>query len=109
GRSMSTASVADGMVFVADFAGIIHCVDADTGKPLWTHDTEGATWGSTLVADGKVYIGNEPGIFTILAATKEKKVIGTVSFDGPVYSSAVVANGVLYIATDKYLYAIGKK
>jgi outer membrane protein assembly factor BamB len=109
GRTMSTASVVDGMVFVADFAGIVHCLDAETGKPLWTHDTEAQTWGSTLVADGKLYIGGEPGILTILAATKEKKVIGQVTFDGPVYSSVIAANGVLYIATDKFLYAIGKK
>lgn len=108
-RSMSTASVLDGLVYVADFGGIVHCVDADTGQPYWTHDTEGATWGSTLAADGHVYIGSEAGILTILATGKEKKVIGTVSFDGIVYSSPLIANGVMYIETDKYLYAIPAK
>jgi outer membrane protein assembly factor BamB len=108
GRSISTTSVWNSLVFVADFSGIVHCVDAATGKPCWTHDTEAKTWASTLVADGKVYIGNESGTFTILAAAKEKKLIGTTTFDGPVYSSAVVANGVMYVATDKYLYAIKK-
>jgi len=36
-------------------------------------------------------------------------VLGSVSFDGPVYSSAVTANGVLYVTTDKYLYALRKQ
>jgi outer membrane protein assembly factor BamB len=108
-RSISTVAVGNGLLFLADFTGRIHCLDAATGQPHWTHDAAGATWGSTLVADGKVYLGNEPGIFTILAADKEKKILSEISFDGPLYSTPVVANGVLYVATDKYLYAIAGK
>jgi outer membrane protein assembly factor BamB len=59
------------------------------------------------VADGKLYIGGEGGTFTILAASKEMKLVGKVDFlTTPIYSSAVVANGVLYIATANNLYAI---
>jgi outer membrane protein assembly factor BamB len=108
-RAMGTASVADGLVYVVDFGGIVHCVDAATGEEIWTHDTEGAAWGSTLVADGRVYVGQDAGIFTILAAGKEKKPIGKISFDGVLYSSPIVANGVMYIGTDKFLYAIQAK
>lgn len=108
-RSISTVSVENGLVFVADFSGIIHCIDAADGKPLWTQDTEAKVWGSTLVSDGKVFLGNESGVFTIMAADRVKKVLGSVSFDGPVYSSAVTANGVLYVTTDKYLYALRKQ
>ena len=32
-------------------------------------------WGSTLVADGKVYCGDEDGDLTVFAASKEKKLI----------------------------------
>jgi outer membrane protein assembly factor BamB len=109
GRSISTASVVDGLIYVADYTGVIHCVDAETGQAVWTHDTEGKTWASTLVADGKVYVGNEGGTFVILAAGREKKLLASVTFDGAVYGSTIVANGVLYVGTDKYLYAIQKK
>jgi outer membrane protein assembly factor BamB len=106
GRSISTASVVDGLVYVADFPGIVHCLDAQTGKPYWTHDTEGHVWGSTLVGDGKVYVGNENGTLTILAMGKEKKVIGTIDFKDPIQSTPVAAGGVLYVATGTNLYAI---
>lgn len=110
GRSMSTPAVsADGLLYVADLGGVIRCFSADKGEVLWTHDTEGKTWGSTLLADGKIYLGNEGGVMTILAAGKEKKVIGTVAFDGAINSSAVAANGVLYVGTDKMLFAFQKK
>ena len=31
------------------------------GELYWKHDTMSHIWGSTLVADGKVYVGNEDG------------------------------------------------
>jgi outer membrane protein assembly factor BamB len=108
GRALSTASVADGLVYVADFAGNVFCLDSETGTHVWTHDTEGRIWGSTLVADGKVYVGNETGDLTVLAAAREKKLINKITFDGPIYSTPIVANSVMYISTDKRLYAIGK-
>lgn len=105
-RVISTASVADGLVYVADYAGVIHCLDAETGKPHWTHDSLSHIWGSTLVADGKVFIGNEDGDVIVFAHGKEKKVLATNRMGGPVYSSPVVANGVLYIGTMSHLFAI---
>lgn len=105
-RSISTASIVDDLLFVADYAGVVHCLDAETGKVHWTHNTGSHIWGSTLAADGKVYVGNEAGDLTILAVGKEKKVINTVNLGGPVYSTPVAANGVLYVATQSQLYAI---
>lgn len=108
-RSMSTASVSDdGLVYIADYAGFIYCLDALTGKQLWKHDTEGRLWGSTLLADSRVYAGNENGVLTVLAAGREKKKLGEIDFGSTLYSTPVAANGALYIATDKHLYKIEK-
>jgi outer membrane protein assembly factor BamB len=106
GRSVSTASVAEGLVFIADFAGFLHCLDASTGKELWKHDTEGHIWGSTLLADGRVYLGNESGALFMFAASKEKKLIGQIDMKDPIYSTPIAANGTLIIATSANLYAI---
>ena len=105
-RSFSTVSIADGLVFAADYAGIVHCLDADTGKPCWTHDLGAHAWGSTMAVDGKVVIGDESGKVTVLACSREKKVLSEAHFDAPVYTTPVAANGVLYVATQTYLYAI---
>jgi outer membrane protein assembly factor BamB len=108
-RSLSTVSIdpATGLLFVADFSGFVHCLDAATGKKFWTHDLKAHVWGSTLVADGKVYVGDEDGDFTVLAAAREKQVISEVNFGGPIYSSPITANGVLYVGTQSHLYAFG--
>jgi outer membrane protein assembly factor BamB len=105
-RTISTASILDGLVYIPDFSGFLHCVDAKTGKPYWVHDMLAAVWGSTLVADGKVYLGDEDGDVVILAAGKELKVIKENNMGSSVYATPVAANGTLYIMNRSELYAI---
>jgi outer membrane protein assembly factor BamB len=93
---------------VADCGGKVHCVDAQTGRPYWVHDAGREMWASTLVADGKVYVGTRQGDFWTLAAGKEKQVLGSVRLDAPVISTAVAANGTLYVGTMTRLYAVQK-
>jgi outer membrane protein assembly factor BamB len=108
-RSISTAAVADGLVYIADFSGFLHCLDAKTGKPYWTHDMLAAVWGSPVVIGDKVYLGDEDGDMAILQTGKEKKLIAEINMGSSVYSSPVVGHGVLFIATRNQLFAISEK
>ncbi len=105
-RSISMAAIADGLVYISDFSGFLHCLDIETGKPYWTFDTLAAVWGSPLAADGKVYLGDEDGDLVVLQAGMELKVISEINMGNSIYSSPVPANGVLYIMTRSELYAI---
>lgn len=107
-RSISTVSIdpETGLLFVGDFSGFVHCLDANTGKVHWVHDMLAHMWGSTLVGDGKVYLGDEDGDFLILSATKEKNVLSQTNLGAPVYSTPIFANGVLYVASQTHLYAV---
>jgi len=102
----STPAIVDGLAFVGDCRGKLHCVDAETGRPYWTHELRREIWGSVLAADGKVYVGSRGGDFCVLAAAKEKRVLATVQFDAAIATTPVAANGVLYVATLERLYAI---
>ena len=122
-RSISTVSIDPntGLLFVGDFSGFVHCFDAETGKLYWTYDMKAHMWGSTLVADGKVYAGDEDGDFTVLAADKGKKLpadkvkpggaeyepnlISETNLGSPVYGTPVVANGVIYVQSNTHLFA----
>ena len=103
---VTTPSVADGLAFAADCRGVLHCVDVETGEPQWTHRVGGEIWGSTLVADGKVFVGSRSKNFCILRAAREKNLIKEVKFPAPLSSTPVAANGVLYVNTLKTLYAL---
>ncbi len=108
GKSISTASIHDGLVYIAGFDGRLHCLDAETGKPYWVHEAGGPIWGSTLVADGKVYLGTGRRTFWVLRAGKELEVISKIRMRDRICTTPVAANGVLYVATYKHLYAIEK-
>ena len=108
-RSISTAAIVDGLIYLPDFSGFLHCLDATTGEEYWVHDLLSATWGSALVADGKVYLGNEDGDVLIMQAGKEKKLLGTMNMMSAVYGTAVPANNTLFIMNRNQLYALAVK
>jgi len=105
-RTLSTVAVQDGLVYAADLSGRIHCVDFATGKRYWEADVLAAIWGSTLAADGKVFIGDEDGILTVLAAGKELKKLAEIEFPSSIYSTPTIANGVMFVSDRSRLYAI---
>jgi outer membrane protein assembly factor BamB len=105
-RTIGTAAIKDDLLYVADFCGLVHCLDAKTGKPHWTHDMLAASWGSPLIVDGKVYIGDEDGDITIFKHSPQLEVIAEINMGNAVYSTPVVANGVLYISNKDHLFAI---
>ncbi|MFM7751483.1 MAG: PQQ-binding-like beta-propeller repeat protein [Opitutaceae bacterium] len=108
GRSISTPSLHEGLLYQAEYNGNIHCIDITNGKILWTYATNSRIWSSTLVADGKVYCGTEDGELIILRTGREMKLVGKPEFFSPIYASPVVANNLLHVATMTHLFAIGK-
>ncbi|MCP4378875.1 MAG: PQQ-binding-like beta-propeller repeat protein, partial [bacterium] len=56
GQSISTVSIKDGLVYITSYGGMLHCLDAETGKLLWKHDTGGEIYSSTMLAGGKLYV-----------------------------------------------------
>jgi outer membrane protein assembly factor BamB len=61
GRTMSTACVVDGLLYVPELPGYVHCLDARTGRHYWQYDTKTSTWGSCLAVDGRVLWANDGG------------------------------------------------
>ena len=108
GRSLSTPSIAAGLLYIADTFEGIYCFDAETGKRYWFHASGAEIWGSTMVADGKLYVGTKKGLL-VMAAGKEEKPLAKISLGTPVYCTPVVANGVLFVTTNRYLWAVQGK
>jgi len=105
---MATPAIADGLLFIVDCPGTLHCVDAASGQACWTHQLKGDGWASPFVADGKVYIGTRSGEFYVFAASREEKLLDSISLGGPISATATAANGVLYVATMNRLFAVKK-
>ena len=63
-------------------------------------------WASPLVADGKVYLGDEDGDVVIMAHSKEPQLLAEMNMRGAVYGTVVPAHGTLFLNNRSKLFAI---
>jgi outer membrane protein assembly factor BamB len=106
-RACAHLAVSNGLAFVSDFSGLLHCIDADTGRAYWTHDLNSATWASApLIVDGKVFVADEDGDVTIFRLSQKRTVLAEINVGMSIYSALAVANDVLYVASKTQLFAI---
>ena len=105
-RTMSTAAIADGVLYITSLSGFLHALDPRTGEEFWTYDTFAAVWGSPFVVDGKVFLGDEDGDVAVLRAGKEMELLGEYNMGAAIYCTPVVSDGVLYILTRNRLWAL---
>jgi outer membrane protein assembly factor BamB len=68
-----------------------------------------AVWGSPMVIEGKVYLGDEDGDVVVLEAAKEKKLISEQNMGSAVYMTPVPAHGALFIGNRNQLFALAGK
>jgi outer membrane protein assembly factor BamB len=116
-RTRSSVAVQDGLVIVADGAGLVHCFDAKTGQRHWAYDVLAACIAAPLIADGKIYVVDEDGDAAIFRLSHDPDVamkpvakmyepIAEINMGTSIYCSPIFANGVLYLATRSQLFAI---
>lgn len=82
GRTMSTAAIVDGIVYISELQGFLHCLDAKTGKKFWQYDLKSSVWGSPYYVDGKVYVATEGGDVYCFKHEKAAKVIDPTDLPG---------------------------
>jgi outer membrane protein assembly factor BamB/HEAT repeat protein len=106
GRVVGTPIEKDGLLYVGDVGGTVHCLDAATGVHVWKHETNAAIWGCLLLAGDRLYVGNEEGTMTVLRAGRRKQLLAQIEMDAPLYSRPALIGDALYLATAKRLYLI---
>ncbi|HEX7294677.1 MAG TPA: HEAT repeat domain-containing protein [Pyrinomonadaceae bacterium] len=106
GRVVGTPIVQDGLLYVGDLGGTVHCLDAATGAQLWKHETNDAIWGCLLLSSDRLYVGNVGGTMTVLRAGRRKELLSEFEMDAPLYSRPTVIGDALYLASANRLYLI---
>lgn len=103
----SSAAVDGGKVVLGGRDKLVHCLEADTGKALWTFATKGRVDSSPVIAGGRVHIGSADGrVYALDLATGK----AALEFDagGPITASPALASGRLVIGTqDGQVFCLG--
>lgn len=101
--------VTDGERFyVVSDTGTASCLEARTGKVLWTRDLGGRHSASLVHADGHVYFLSDRGECRVVAAGAEYREVALNRLEEETNASMAVSRGQLFLRSSGHLWAIGK-
>jgi outer membrane protein assembly factor BamB len=106
GRVVGTPVLKDGLLYVGDLGGVVHCLDAATGAVVWTHQTDAPIWGCLLAAGDRLYVGDTDGVLTVLKTGRQKQELARIEMEAPLYSRPALGSDALYVATARRLYVV---
>jgi outer membrane protein assembly factor BamB len=98
----------DYLFMIAD-KGFVSCVDAKTGKQVWTERLGGDFCASPLYSNGKIFLFDEAGNGTLIAAEPEYRVIAKNKLEIGCMASPAVSGDSLFVRTKTHLYRIESK
>ncbi|HTD67994.1 MAG TPA: PQQ-binding-like beta-propeller repeat protein, partial [Candidatus Limnocylindria bacterium] len=94
------------LIFMINDGGVATCVEAKTGKEVWSERIGGNFSASPIIADGKIYLLNEEGKTTVIAASREFKKLAENKLDSGFMASPAVTDKALVLRTKTDLYRI---
>ena len=95
--------VSDGRIIVVDGSGVVHAVDAESKRVLWTYETEGGggncnNVASPAVIDGFVHVGTMAGFYYVIDLASGG-LVHKIDCGEPIFASPVVGDDRVYFAT----------
>jgi outer membrane protein assembly factor BamB len=103
---MPSPTIAGDLIYLVNDNGIISCVEAKTGKPVWKHRVGGNFEASPIAAEGRVYFFSDDGPVTVIAAGRKYKELAVNSLDQGFLASPAVSGKTLFLRTKTHLYRI---
>lgn len=106
---VSTPLLHDGVLWMVKDGGIVTKLDAATGELLHQERLPGlgSYYASPVIGDGKVWFASEQGVVSIVAATREWRVVASRDFGEKIYATPVLEGNRIYLRTEKAVYCFG--
>jgi outer membrane protein assembly factor BamB len=95
------------LIYSCDDGGMGLCIDAKTGKAIWTERIGGKHSAAALYSKGRVYFADEnTGTTTVIEPGREFKVLAKNKLDKGCMGSPAVSGNALFLRTLTHLYRI---
>jgi len=110
-QRIGSGIVVDGRVYIVNAGpGTAQCIECRTGKILWTERLEGGeSWGSVVMAAGRLYVTSRRGVTTVFRPIPEKlEVLATNDLGEPSNATPAISDGQIFLRTDAHLYCIAE-
>lgn len=97
--------VGDDLYMVSD-QGIVHCLNAKTGRVNWKERIGGNFSASPILAAGRLYFFDEEGVTTVLEPGAKPRILARNELDGSIMATPAVIDPAFILRTDQALYRI---
>lgn len=96
-------------IFSMDDRGVATCLDALTGKYIYTERVSGDYSSSPVYVDGRIHYFDHAGKAVVIAPEREYKLLAANQLADGFRASPAVAGKAFFLRTEKALYRIEKK
>lgn len=96
------------LLFSTMTTGKLHCIDAATGKVIWTENM-GPQYSSPVIAGGLIYMPKDDGIITVIKPGLKFESVARNAIGEKMFASPAISNGKIYLRGFKNLYCISTK
>jgi outer membrane protein assembly factor BamB len=105
---LPTPVVVDGLLYTVDSEGMMLCLDATSGEPVWSKKMKGKFHSSPVYAGGNVYFSSTRGDTYVVKEGREPEIVAENSLEGEIWATPAVTGGAILMRTSKYLYKIAE-
>lgn len=88
-------------------SGIARCVEAKTGKEVWTERLSGNFSASPVFAENRIYAVGEKGDVFVIAAAPSFKLLAKNHLDDYFLTTPAIAGNEMFLRGEKFLWCIG--
>jgi len=103
-----TPVIRDGLIYTVDTKNNLICIDASTGKDVYTSHYKSSFNASPVYAAGNIYLFSTRGETVIIKAGRKLENVAQNQIDGQIWATPAILRNAIILRTDKYLYRIGK-
>lgn len=94
------------LLFMVGDKGVATCLEAASGKVVWTRRITGNYSSSPVHADGRIYVFDHDGKGHVLSADREGKILATNRLKDGVRATPAVVDKAMFVRTYTHLYRI---
>lgn len=103
-----TPVIKDGLIYTVNTRNILMCIDALTGKEIWSTHVTSNYDASPIYVKGNVWFFSVKGEVMIIKAGRKYEVVANNQMDSGIWATPAILRNSVILRTQKYLYRIGQ-
>jgi outer membrane protein assembly factor BamB len=104
-----TPLIKDGLIYTVDTRNMLFCLDANTGREVYSKKLKQKYNSSPIFAGGNIYFTSVNGETLILKPGNQLQILAENKLPGEVYATPAFLRNSILMRTDNNLYRIGMK